>query len=88
MSLEIPKDTEKLIEAVLASDESIGNAPAYIHALVREDQLTRSGLKNLLESSASQLERLALEGLESGQPIDVNDRFWQDRRDRIQDTRE
>ena len=82
MNIEIPDDTAKLIEGVLASS-SIANAPEYIQALIYEDVQTRKHLTNLLESNGSNLEKLALEGLDSGTPHTVDSAFWAARRSRI-----
>jgi hypothetical protein len=82
MNIEIPDDTAKLIEGVLASS-SIANAPEYIQALIYEDVQTRKHLSSLLESNSIELEKLALEGLDSGSPQPVDSAFWAARRSRI-----
>ena len=82
MNIEIPDDTAKLIEGVLASS-SIANFPEYIQALIYEDVQTRQQLSRSLESNSSELEKLALEGLDSGSPQTVDAAFWAARRTRI-----
>lgn len=80
MNIEITGETEKLVQAALASGEGFGDANEYIQSLVREDQLTRSSLVDTLSSSSANLERQAIEGIESGAAKDIDDAFWQERR--------
>ena len=48
-------------------------------------RITRSRLTRQLKEHASELERIAIEGLDSGEAIEFNEQFWKQRHSRIMD---
>ncbi|WP_143543851.1 hypothetical protein [Rhodopirellula sp. MGV] len=85
INIEITGETETLIQAVLAERASCGDANDSIRMLIREDQLTRASLPAALQDQAAALESLAVEGLESGDSIAMDSKFWEERRRLVND---
>lgn len=61
ISVSVPDEVFELVEKT-------GNPGEYLRALVYSDLLTREG---------DRLDSLLLEGLESGEPIELDDPYWE-----------
>ena len=57
----------------------------YVESLVREEQLTQKHLTDMLATHGNELERLAVEGHNSGQSITVDDEYWSNRRQTLEE---
>jgi hypothetical protein len=74
MSLNLPPELEaKLREGAASEGLSI---EAYVERLVWMEEATSDSLADL-----------AVEGIDSGDPIEVNSEFWEERRQQLQDRR-
>jgi len=67
LNISLPEAMRVFIDEELARGE-YSTASEYIRQLIREDQ------KRVAQDS---LERLLLEGLESGEPVEISDEWWQ-----------
>lgn len=67
------------ISGLLSSGECI-SASDYIESLIQEDRMTRRQLLEPLESAPSAIEKLALEGLDSGPPQEADQAYWRAKR--------
>lgn len=83
LEITLPEPLKAFVEDKVATG-NFGTASAYIEQLIREAQ-ERDEEEALDESKWDQdhLEKLLLEGLDSGEPIPVNQEFWQERRARL-----
>lgn len=70
LNISLPQTMKDYIEGQVDSS-SFSTPSEYIRALVREDQKRRAEEK---------LERLLLEGLNSGEPIEITPEFWERKR--------
>jgi len=77
MNITLPEPMRQYVDEQISTG-SYGTASEYIRALIREDQRRRS---------QERLDALLLEGLDSGEPIEVTPEFWQSLRKRIDDRR-
>jgi antitoxin ParD1/3/4 len=68
VSIAVPDSARAFIDAQ-AVRAGYANLAEYVQALICEDQICRS---------RDVLERQLREGLDSGEPIEVNDEFWAD----------
>jgi len=68
VTISMPESLRKFVE-VQMKRQGFGNVSEYFRALVREQQAREAD---------SQLEELLLEGLESGEDIEVAPEFWKD----------
>ena len=68
VTISMPESLRKFVD-VQMKRQGFGNVSEYFRALVREQQT---------KEADSQLEELLLEGLESGENIEVTPEFWQD----------
>ena len=83
-------DLTESAKAHIAGVVSAGNcssASEYIESLIQEDRQTRTQLEKHLNESPGALEQLAVEGLESGQPVDIDGTYWQNKREQIRNGR-
>src|SRR5580704_13758406 len=78
MNITLPEPMRQFIEQQITSG-SYGTASEYVRALIREDQKRKA---------QERLETLLLEGLDSGDPIEVTPEFWQSMRSRIEERRQ
>ncbi|MEZ6116465.1 MAG: hypothetical protein R3C28_07820 [Pirellulaceae bacterium] len=83
MNIELSKESEQLLQSVLASGES-QDVGAHVESLIREDSLTRQQLHAALTNAADSIEEEAIIGLQSGEPLDVTADYWQEKRARIE----
>lgn len=83
MRVEVNAETDGMIQSLLANNEGISSADEYIQMLVMEDHLTRRDLGASLNQKAAELEAMAIEGIESGESVEVDDAFWQRKRDHL-----
>lgn len=66
LNISLPESLREWIDTVVAHG-GYGNASEYLRELIRDDQKRRD---------EERLEKLLLEGLESGDPIEVTPEFW------------
>ena len=57
----------------------------YVESLVRENRLAQEHLVDVLAAQGNELERLAVEGHHSGQPITVDDEYWSKKRQALKE---
>ena len=69
MNISLPDESKQYVEAQTKSGYSTPSE--YVRELIREDQKRRA---------QQQLEQLLLEGLNSGEPIPANEKFWEELR--------
>ena len=67
LNISLPKAMRVFIDEEVARGE-YSTASEYIRQLIREDQK---------QVAQDRLERLLLEGLESGEPVEISDEWWQ-----------
>jgi antitoxin ParD1/3/4 len=67
LNISLPEAMRVFIDEEIARGE-FSTASEYIRHLIREDQ------KRVAQA---RLERLLLEGLESGEPVEISDEWWQ-----------
>jgi antitoxin ParD1/3/4 len=70
MNISLPENLKEFVESVIAKD-GYGTASEYVRELIREDEKRRT---------QERLEKLLLEGLESGEPIEITADYWQKKR--------
>ena len=70
LNVSLPKTLKKYVEAQV-KEGGYSTPSEYVRALVREDQKSKAEEK---------LETMLLEGLNSGQPLEVTPEFWKERR--------
>ena len=70
MNIFLPEALKTFVEAQVAEGR-YSSASDYIHELIRADQKRKTG---------ERLEALLLEGLNSGEPIEVTEVFWHEKR--------
>jgi len=70
MNISLPENLKEFVESVIAND-GYGTASEYVRELIREDEKRRA---------QERLEKLLLEGLESGEPIAITAEYWQKKR--------
>lgn len=73
MNISLPDPMKEFVEEQVLSG-SYGNASEYIRGLLREAQVRKANEK---------LERLLIEGLNSGEPIEATPEFWANMRQDI-----
>ena len=66
MNISLPETLKDFIDARLL-EGGYGTASEYVRELIRNDQKS---------NAQARLERLLLEGLESGEPVEISDEFW------------
>jgi antitoxin ParD1/3/4 len=72
-NISLPEDLQAFIDEEIAKGR-YSNASEYISHLIRQARK---------QAEQKRLETLLLEGLESGEAIEVNDDWWQEKRDRL-----
>jgi antitoxin ParD1/3/4 len=75
MNISLPAAMRKFVEKQV-SEEGYSTASEYIRTLVREEQKRKAKEK---------LESLILEGLNSGESIEVTPEYWEEIRRRLQE---
>jgi antitoxin ParD1/3/4 len=70
ITISLPKSLKQFVDAQVAS-KGYGDAGEYLCSLVREAQQAETDAR---------LEALLLEGLASGNPIPIDEKFWNDLR--------
>jgi len=70
MNISLPEAMRKFVEKQI-SEEGYSTASEYIRALLRDEQKRKAKAK---------LEDLLLEGIKSGDPIEVTPEYWEDLR--------
>jgi antitoxin ParD1/3/4 len=75
MNISLPVVMRKFIETQVA-EEGYGTVSEYVRKLVREEQKRKTKEK---------LETLILEGLNSGEPIEVTPEYWEELRRRLKE---
>lgn len=73
MNISLPDEMRAFVEEQLESG-GYSTASEYIRELIRTAQK---------EKARARLEALLLEGLDSGEPIEVTPQFWEARRDEL-----
>jgi antitoxin ParD1/3/4 len=71
LNISLPQGMKVFVEEQVQKGEAYTSASDYIRALIREDQRRKAEEK---------LEALLLEGLDSGEPIEVNAEWWKQKR--------
>lgn len=74
MTISLPDELKAFIEE-RAKAGRFASSSEFIRQLVREDQK---------RAERDKLERMLLDGLESGEPIEVTDAYWRALRSRLQ----
>ena len=82
--IHLSADAEAHINGMLG-EGSYRDASDYIESLIREDLVTRQRLSDLLERGKANIERLAVQGLESGPAVTVDAGYWDRERQRLRD---
>ena len=70
LNISLPTELKEFIEEMIASG-GYGTASEYVRELIREARK---------RAAEEKLEALLLEGLNSGEPIEVTPQFWEDLR--------
>lgn len=70
LNISLPEPLKAFVEAQVAEGR-YSSVSDYIHELIRADQKRKAG---------ERLEALLLEGLNSGEPIEVTEAFWNKKR--------
>jgi antitoxin ParD1/3/4 len=70
LNVSMPKDLRRFVD-VRAKATSHSTPTEYVRSLIREDQK---------RAEQEKLERLLLEGLDSGEPIDATSQDWWDKK--------
>ena len=73
MNISLPDSLKDYVKQRVAQ-RHYSNPSDYIRALIREDKI---------HAAEEDLERLLLEGLESGEPVPLDDAFWNKKRARL-----
>jgi antitoxin ParD1/3/4 len=74
MTISLPEDMKAFIEQRIKGG-SYSSVSEFIRQLVREEQK---------RAEQEKLERMLIEGIESGPPIRANDKYWDDLRKRVE----
>jgi antitoxin ParD1/3/4 len=74
LNISLPEGMKVFIEEQVQKGKSYASASDYVRALIREDQKRKAEEK---------LEALLLEGLDSGEPIEVNAAWWKKKKDEL-----
>ena len=74
MTISLPDEMKSFIEERLKAG-SFSSASEFIRQLVREEQK---------RAEAERLDRMLIEGAESGEPIRTDDSYWQQLRKRVE----
>ena len=83
-------DLSESAKAHIAGLVSAGNctsASEYIESLIQEDRQTRTQLAKHINENPGVLEPLAVEGLDSGQPVNIDGSYWKNKREQIRNGR-
>jgi len=75
LNISLPKTLKKFVEDQ-AAEGGYSTPSEYVRQFLREDQKRRA---------EDELEKLLLAGIRSGNPVEVNDEFWEKQRQRIFD---
>jgi len=75
LNISLPKTMKSFIDEQV-TEGSYSTASEYVRELIRKDKKHRVQEK---------LDRLLIEGLESGKPIEVNDAYWQKKKADLQE---
>jgi antitoxin ParD1/3/4 len=70
LNISLPKNLREYIETQVRQG-GYSTPSEYLRALIREDQKRKA---------AERIEALLLEGLASGEPIEINQAFWEKKR--------
>ncbi|HPF35612.1 MAG TPA: type II toxin-antitoxin system ParD family antitoxin [Candidatus Krumholzibacteria bacterium] len=70
INISMPDQMREWVEAQVAAGR-YGNTSEYFRHLIRKDQS---------EEAERRLESLLLEGLESGEPLEITPEFWEEKR--------
>jgi len=73
--IRLSADSQAYIESRV-SDGGFADASDYLEALIQEDQKTRNELQGIVDKRREELEQLVIDGLNSGDPVDVDAKFW------------
>jgi antitoxin ParD1/3/4 len=73
LNISLPKTMKGFVEAQI-KEGGYSTASEYVRNLIRNAQK---------RAAREKLEQLLSDGLNSGRPIEVNDKFWADRRDAL-----
>ncbi len=73
LNVSLPKSMKTFVEAQLKQG-GYSTASEYVRELIREAQK---------QADRQRLERMLLEGFDSGPPIRVDDKFWKQRREKL-----
>jgi Arc/MetJ-type ribon-helix-helix transcriptional regulator len=82
--IEISADASAYVLSQLGKG-AFANASDYIESLIREDQLTREQLDRITADHRGAMEKLAIEGHQSGDAIEVDAAYWQKKRQCLTD---
>jgi len=74
LNISLPESMKIFVEDQVRKGESYTSASDYVRALIREDQKRKA---------RAELETLLLEGLDSGEPIEVNAAWWKKKKDAL-----
>jgi antitoxin ParD1/3/4 len=75
LNISLPESMRAFIDAQIA-DGCYSTASEYIRRLVREDQR---------QTAEKRLESLLLEGLDSGEPVEITDQWWRRKKTQLID---
>ncbi len=73
MNISLPESLKDYVKQRVVQ-RHYSNPSDYIRALIREDKI---------HAAEEELERLLLQGLESGEPVQLDDKFWKKKRARL-----
>ena len=70
VNFSLPEELKRWVESQVASG-GYGNTSEYIRELIRQDRRKKADEK---------LERLLIEGLDSGEPVEITPEYWERKR--------
>lgn len=74
LNISLPQGMKDFVERQVHKDDEFSSVSDYVRVLIREDQ------KRLAEDK---LEALLLDGLESGEPIEMTPEWWEERHKKL-----
>ena len=74
LNISLPEGMKTFVEEQVKRGEHYSSASDYVRTLIREDQKRKAEEK---------LEALLLEGLNSGEPVEITPEWWEERRRKL-----
>ena len=74
LNISLPQGMKDFVEEQVHKDDHYCSVSDYVRVLIREDQKRKAEEK---------LEALLVEGIESGEPIEITSEWWEERRKKL-----